>query len=233
MTTYPMGDAQVRLFMARSDGSFPMYVGSWAEVTTEAGPRMYRTLGHANGWGHVGGTVEDMLDRDLTGFSEVSPDTLEDADPDAIRALQHQLEQLALARRIATEAHAGQTDKLGVEYIEHPRRVAARLDEFREQAVAWLHDVVEDTDVTEDDLRTAGLDEEIVEAVLLLTRTEGDDHYYARIAASPLARSVKLADIADNADPERVAQLDEDTRTRLAAKYRHARRALGAEEETR
>ena len=141
-------------------------------------------------------------------------------------------DQVALARRIATEAHRGQTDKLGVDYIEHPRRVAARLEHPAEQAVAWLHDVVEDTAVTAEDLRKQGVDDAIVDAVLLLTRTEdGADTYYARIAGSPLARSVKLADIADNTDPERTARLDTTTRERLAAKYRHARRALGAEEE--
>jgi (p)ppGpp synthase/HD superfamily hydrolase len=145
---------------------------------------------------------------------------------------EHGLEQIAIARRIATNAHAGQKDKNGVDYIEHPRRVAGRLQQLDEQAVAWLHDVVEDTAVTEDDLREQGVDEAIVEAVLLLSRNRGDaDDYYPRIAAQPLARSVKLADIADNTDPARAALLDPETRERLAEKYRKARRTLGVEEE--
>ena len=168
------------------------------------------------------------------GFSEVSPEVLEGADPDAIRLLTHDLEQVALARRIATDAHRGQTDKNGVDYIQHPRGVAARLDQLDQQAVAWLHDVVEDTTVTADDLRAAGVDEAIIEAVLLLSRNHGDaGDYYDRIAASPLVRSVKLADIADNTDPARTALFDPGTRQRLATKYENARRALGAQEDER
>lgn len=145
-----------------------------------------------------------------------------------MRALEHGLEQVALARRIATEAHAGQVDKLGVDYIEHPRRVAARLDRFEEQAVAWLHDVLEDTDVTADDLLAAGVDPAVVDAVVLLTRTGSTEPtaYYADIAADPLARAVKLADIADNTDPDRTARLEPRERERLAEKYRRARLAL-------
>ncbi|WP_375388363.1 phosphohydrolase [uncultured Amnibacterium sp.] len=141
-------------------------------------------------------------------------------------------EQVALARGIAYAAHVGVVDKIGQPYIDHPRRVAARLGRLDEQAVAWLHVVVEDTDVKEEVLRAAGVDEEVIAAVLLLSRNMGDkDGYYERIKASPLARAVKLADIADNTDPARTALLDEETRNKLAERYRNARRALGAEEE--
>ncbi len=135
-----------------------------------------------------------------------------------------------LAERIAAEAHAGQTDKAGFPYIDHPRRVAARLDTDDERAVGWLHDVIEDTAVTAGDLRGAGLSERVVLAVEVLTRRPGEqrDVYLVRVAADPLATVVKLADVADNANPARLALLDEPTRWRLATKYAATIRLLDA-----
>ena len=137
---------------------------------------------------------------------------------------------VSAARAIATIAHRGQTDKLGQNYIEHPRRVAERVHGVTEQAIAWLHDVLEDTDVTEHDLSEAGISHDVIAGVRLMTRSDGvpDEQYYAAIAANPQARAVKLADIADNTADWRVAQLDSETRERLAAKYAKARAALGA-----
>lgn len=133
------------------------------------------------------------------------------------------------AQRMATQAHAGQTDKAGQPYIGHPGRVAARLtgDEHA-VAAAWLHDVLEDTQTTAADLAAQGVPATVVAAVEALTRREGDlpDDYYARVAANPLALRVKRADIADNTDPERLAQLDPALRERLTAKYDHARAVL-------
>lgn len=135
------------------------------------------------------------------------------------------------AQEIAQRAHAQQVDKAGRPYIEHPARVAARLvgDELG-QAVAWLHDVVEDTPVTPAQLLEQGFPSEVVDAVVAVTRVEGElpEAYYARVTANPLALSVKLADIADNSDPERLAALDEATSSRLTAKYDKARAALAA-----
>lgn len=137
---------------------------------------------------------------------------------------------VSAARAIATIAHRGQTDKLGQNYIEHPRRVAERVNGVSEQAIAWLHDVIEDTDVTEHDLREAGIPDDVIAGVRLMTRSDdiSDAQYYAAIAANPQVRAVKLADIADNTADWRVAQLDAPTRERLAAKYAKARAALGA-----
>jgi len=138
-----------------------------------------------------------------------------------------------LARRIAQLAHDGQVDKAGAPYITHPARVAARVRDAggdpRAEAVAWLHDVVEDCGVTLDDLRDHGFDQGVVAAVDALTRRDGvpSEAYYARIATDPLALAVKLADIADNADPARLALLDRATRRRLEDKYATALRALG------
>ncbi len=133
------------------------------------------------------------------------------------------------AQQIATTAHEGQVDKAGAPYIGHPARVAARVrGDAVAEMVAWLHDVVEDTDVTLDDLR-AEFPPEVVEAVDAVTYRDDSprDAYYERIAANPLAKKVKLADIADNTDPARQAALDEPTRIRLTEKYAKARAALG------
>lgn len=139
----------------------------------------------------------------------------------------------ARAEAIARILHRGQADKNGDDYIEHPRRVAARFDPHSapfEHATAWLHDTVEDCDILPDDLRDAGIPDTVVNAVILLTRHHGvtADEYYRVIRRDPIALHVKLADIDDNLDPARTAQLDDSTRERLAAKYAHARELLQA-----
>lgn len=139
--------------------------------------------------------------------------------------------QTALAERIATDAHHGQVDKLGADYIGHPRRVASVFDpamQAVEYCAAMLHDVVEDSGLTADDLLAAGVAPYVVDVVVLLTRRDdvSDDTYYARIAGSPAACAVKLADIGDNTAPWRVEQLPIELRERLAAKYAHARELL-------
>lgn len=142
------------------------------------------------------------------------------------------LELAARAQAIAVIAHRGQKDKLGVDYIDHPVAVARSFDPVEntlECCAAWLHDVLEDTDITAADLHLAGIYPEVIEVVELLTRRDGDsDDYYERIARNPAAREVKLADIMHNTAPDRVAQLDYATRLRLRAKYEHALELLGA-----
>jgi hypothetical protein len=126
------------------------------------------------------------------------------------------------AERFATRWHAGQTDKLGAPYISHPRRVAARLTVPEQQAVAWLHDVLEDTGATRDDLLAAGFPPDLVAAVDALTRRPGEaEHdYLARVCGCTLTINVKRADIADNRDPHRIARLpDPALRRRLTEKY--------------
>jgi (p)ppGpp synthase/HD superfamily hydrolase len=137
---------------------------------------------------------------------------------------------VAAARTIAIEAHRGQVDKAGAPYIDHPRRVAdAMAGNPCAEAVAWLHDVVEDTAVTLDDLARRGMPAEVVSAVDAMTRRSGEtEHeYWARVRSNPVALAVKVrGDIADNADPRRLARLDPHTRQRLADKYRRALDAL-------
>ena len=137
--------------------------------------------------------------------------------------------EVAAAKAIATIAHRFQTDKIGVPYMEHPRRVAAKLDGPKHIAAAWLHDVVEDCDITAKDLAAAGISDEVISAVVLLTRTEDnkDDRYYEAIRENPIALAVKLADIADNTDPGRTVRLEPKDRERLAEKYKTALQLLG------
>ena len=141
-------------------------------------------------------------------------------------------EQVYIARAIATIAHRGQVDKAGAPYITHPERVVGHLHNpiAAEIAAAWLHDVLEDTDLTRDDLHAAGVDWSIIGTVEALTRTKGQapEEYYETIRGSYRARRVKLADIADNTDPNRLALLDDATIARLTRKYAKARLLLGA-----
>lgn len=136
------------------------------------------------------------------------------------------------ADEIAEKAHQGQLDKIGRPYIDHPRRVAARLDTPDAKAAALLHDVIEDSDLTADDLRAEGIPPGVVHAVVLLTRRADvpDAEYYRRILGDELALTVKLADLADNSDPRRLARIVEPQRTALTEKYRHAYAALGRPE---
>ena len=119
------------------------------------------------------------------------------------------------ARAIAERAHAGVTDIHGVPYIEHVRRVAETVPADC-AALAWLHDTVEDTDVTPEELRAQGASETLLAALALLTRPETGDEpyldYVRRVAgaegeAGRLARQVKRADLRDNlgrpASPEK------------------------------
>ncbi|MGW5053991.1 HD domain-containing protein [Actinokineospora sp. NPDC004072] len=125
------------------------------------------------------------------------------------------------AVRIARDAHHGQVDKSGQPYIGHPLRVMAALAGEHERMAGVLHDVIEDTPVTADDLRAAGCPDAVVAAVVALSKADGEpqDAYLARVAANPLAAAVKRADIADNTTPARMAALDPATRARLTAKY--------------
>lgn len=135
---------------------------------------------------------------------------------------------LEMARRIAYDAHAGQTDKAGAPYVQaHVAEVAARVRHFGPvvEAVAWLHDVVEDTEFTLDDLCLAQMPREVIDAVDAITRRDGEpgDDYYLRVRANHDAWRVKVfGDIPSNTDPVRLAALPAETRQRLERKYAHA-----------
>ncbi|MFD8426577.1 Metal-dependent phosphohydrolase HD region [Streptomyces sp. KO7888] len=140
---------------------------------------------------------------------------------------------LAEVEATARAAHAGQTDKAGRPYAGHLRAVAEgvrrRGGDDEQIAAAWLHDAVEDEALTERWLEEARLSRRTKDIVLALTKRAGEppEAYAARILATPGALLVKEADLAHNADPARLAVLDEATRTRLTEKYTRMRALLG------
>lgn len=130
---------------------------------------------------------------------------------------------LELALTIATEAHRGQFDKSGVDYIEHPIFVASQVDSEEEKAVALLHDVIEDSSVTAEELLNAGLPETVVTAVQILSKKKGQDYqtYLKTVKSNPLARAVKLADLKHNSDLSRLETITDKDLERLE-KYKKA-----------
>ena len=125
---------------------------------------------------------------------------------------------IATAIRIAADAHANQFDKDGRPYILHPIAVMMSVPAGDAQVVAVLHDVVEDTAVTLDDLARAGFSEKVLASLRLVTHATDVPYaqYVIRCKADPIARAVKLADLRDNTRPERAmmrpATLDRDAR---------------------
>lgn len=110
------------------------------------------------------------------------------------------------AIELATEAHKGQKDKSGFDYIEHPKRVSESLKKYGEAAmiVGALHDVVEDTHIPLSEIEKR-FGSEIAEAVDAVSQRQGEKYfdYIKRAAQNPLARLVKVADIHDNMLPSR------------------------------
>lgn len=104
------------------------------------------------------------------------------------------------ALQIAARAHEGQKDKSGQPYILHPLRVMMSVKGEDALIVAVLHDVIEDTSITDEDLRQAGFREEIVAAVLCVTHRKDESYadYVVRCKGNEVARRVKLADLEDN-----------------------------------
>lgn len=127
--------------------------------------------------------------------------------------------------RFVEELHHGQYDKIGAPYILHPVFVADQMDTEEETIVALLHDVVEDTTITLDDLRNRGYSDEIVVAIDALTRRPGETYssYIERLSNNKLARHVKIADLRHNLQPERTKMLDN---TSLVNRYRTALQKL-------
>lgn len=133
------------------------------------------------------------------------------------------------AMNLAYEAHHGQLDKSGTPYIFHPIHLAEQMEDEYSCCAALLHDVVEDTAVTLEDLRK-DFPEEVVEAVRLLTHEKSvpDEEYLLAIRENPIARKVKLADNAHNADQTRSvgADIPEEKLARWRVKYARARAIL-------
>ena len=115
------------------------------------------------------------------------------------------------AYEIAKKAHLGQIDKAGEDYIKHPEKVASFVNSDEEKAVAYLHDVIEDTELTLEDLREYGFSEGVLKAVDVITKKKGQDYqtYLNSVKENKLARVVKLADLRHNSDLTRLINITE------------------------
>ena len=127
---------------------------------------------------------------------------------------------------LAVEAHRGQREKAGQPYILHVLRVMFRLDPEVERIVGVLHDVVEDTGRSFDDLRRLGYSEEVLAALDCVTKRDGEgyEQFVERAASNPVARRVKLADLEDNMDLRRLPAVAGDDLERLDRYVRAWRR---------
>lgn len=134
------------------------------------------------------------------------------------------------AIEIATKAHEGQVDKAGKPYIGHPLRVMNMGVTDDEKIVGVLHDVVEDSDWTFEQLVTEGFSVEVVEALRCVTKSsesESYDKFIERIKANPLAVKVKLNDLTDNMDIRRLAYISEKDVKRLRKYLKAYKQLLG------
>ena len=127
------------------------------------------------------------------------------------------------AIKLCFEAHKNQTDKSGMPYVFHPFHLAEQMTDEETTIVALLHDVVEDTPYTLQDLRDMGFAEDVVAALALMTHDEAVPYmdYVAKIKDNPIARAVKLADLRHNSDLTRLDAVDEKALQRVE-KYRTA-----------
>lgn len=122
------------------------------------------------------------------------------------------------AIEIAYLAHEGQKDKSDADYIHHPLRVMERGKTEIEKICGVLHDVVEDSDWTAEDLRNEGFSEEVISVIKCLSKeTENEDYdvFIERVAKDPIAIRVKLNDLLDNMDITRLNELNEKDLNRL------------------
>lgn len=133
------------------------------------------------------------------------------------------------ALKLCFEAHKDQIDKSGMPYVFHPFHLAEQMTDEATVAVALLHDVIEDTDYTVDDLRKLGFSEQVLEAITLMTHDPAVPYmdYVANIKQNPIARAVKLADLRHNSDMSRLDTVTPYDEVR-AQKYQKAIELLEA-----
>jgi (p)ppGpp synthase/HD superfamily hydrolase len=130
---------------------------------------------------------------------------------------------LEKAIELAARAHTGQTDKQGLPYILHPLRVLMGVQSDEARIIAVLHDTLEDTKLTEDDLRREGFSDAVIAGVLAVTHRHDESYadYVVRCSRLEAARQVKLADLADNVRLERVLVRPERLKSDLARVRRY------------
>ena len=125
-------------------------------------------------------------------------------------------EQTKKALKLCFEAHKEQSDKSGMPYVFHPFHLAEQMKTEQTTIVALLHDLVEDTDYTIDDLIAMGFDQAVIDAIALMTHAKDVDYmdYIRAIKENPIAKMVKLADLRHNSDLSRLDVIDEKALTR-------------------
>lgn len=118
-------------------------------------------------------------------------------------------EQTKAAMKLCFEAHRYQTDRSGLPYVFHPFHLAEQMQDELTVTAALLHDVLEDTDTTAEELSAAGISDEAIRIVELLTHRENEDYfdYVRRVAQDPAAKAVKLADLRHNSDLSRLSSV--------------------------
>lgn len=128
-----------------------------------------------------------------------------------------------MAMKLCFEAHKDQTDKSGIPYVFHPIHLAEQMEDEDTVVVALLHDVVEDTDYTLEDLAAMGFNDRVIAAIRLMTHDKRVPYmdYIAEIKKDPIARAVKMADLRHNSDVTRMEHVDEKVLDRVE-KYRQA-----------
>lgn len=131
------------------------------------------------------------------------------------------------AAEICINGHAGQRDKTGAAYFQHPMRVAMRCSTDEEKMVALMHDIIEDTDITAENLLEMGFPQSVIDGILSVTKRDGEtyEEFVARAAGNPLGRVVKLHDLEDNLDIFRLDSLSPEMAARFN-KYLAAHRYL-------
>jgi len=134
------------------------------------------------------------------------------------------------AMKICFAAHKDQVDKSGLPYVFHPFHLAEQMKTEEEVCTALLHDVLEDSDRTMEELRKEGFPEAVLEALALLTHDDSEDYleYVGRLKGHPIAAKVKRADLLHNSDKTRLNTVTEKDLKRWE-KYRKALDVLGGE----
>lgn len=127
------------------------------------------------------------------------------------------------ALKLCFEAHKNQVDKAGMPYVFHPFHLAEQMDDEISTVCALLHDVVEDTHYTFNDLIDLGFPNEVIEVLTLLTHDPAVPYevYVKKIATNPIAKKVKLADLKHNSDATRLTEVNSYVKS-LHAKYKKA-----------
>ena len=181
------------------------------------------------GWIPWEGVLEDMCDVENWSWGGASLGVKEPHDPmvqklNRVYSKEHGIDkQLVLALKIATAAHRGQKDLGGLDYIMHPLHVADACFIDSEKCIALLHDVLEDTPETAESLRAKGVADWVIDAVLTLTRKEGEsyDEYIVRVGKEKFPRVVKIEDLKHNMDLSRIKNPTQEDYDRVAV-YRNA-----------